>query len=134
MLFTGLRRHSQLQHPNPERPFVVEVDASDVGVGPILSQCTGEKEKLHPIAFLSKKKLLSAEQNYDVGNREILAIKLALEESRHWLEGLKYPFTVFTDHKNLEYLESAKRLNPRQASWSLFFTRFNFQVSYHPSS
>ncbi len=34
-------------------------------------------------------------------NRELLAIKLALEEWRHWLEGAKHPFTVLTDHKNL---------------------------------
>lgn len=69
-----------------------------------------------------------------MGNRELLAIKLALEEWRHWLEGAKYPFIAYTDHKNLEYLKSAKHLNPRQARVSLFFTRFNFSVSYHPSS
>ncbi len=44
-----------------------------------------------------------------------LAIKLALEEWRHWLERAKNPFTVRTDHKNLQYLREAKRLNPRQA-------------------
>ncbi|KAK3545871.1 hypothetical protein QTP70_016446 [Hemibagrus guttatus] len=44
------------------------------------------------------------------------------------------PFTVLTDHKNLEYLRAAKRLNPRQARWALFFTRFNFTISYRPGS
>ncbi|KAK3545820.1 hypothetical protein QTP70_015261, partial [Hemibagrus guttatus] len=53
---------------------------------------------------------------------------------RHWLEGAKHPFTVLTDHKNLEYLRAAKRLNPRQALWALFFTRFNFTISYRPGS
>ncbi|KAK3575646.1 hypothetical protein QTP86_031604 [Hemibagrus guttatus] len=72
--------------------------------------------------------------NYDIGNRELLAVKLALEEWRHWLEGAKHPFTVLTDHKNLEYLRAAKRLNPRQARWALFFTRFNFTLSYRPGS
>lgn len=62
----------------------------------------------------------------------LLAIKLALEEWRHWLEGAQHPFTVITDHKNLEYLYSAKRLNPRQASWALFFTRFQFTITYRP--
>ncbi|KAK3522476.1 hypothetical protein QTP86_014093 [Hemibagrus guttatus] len=38
------------------------------------------------------------------------------------------------DHKNLEYLRSAKRLNPRQARWALLFTRFNFTISYRPGS
>ncbi|KAK3565620.1 hypothetical protein QTP86_012943 [Hemibagrus guttatus] len=76
--------------------------------------------------------LSPAEANYDIGNRELLAIKLALEEWRHWLEGAKHPFVVLTDHKNLEYLRAAKRLNPRQARWALFFTRFHFTISYRP--
>ncbi|KAK3545517.1 hypothetical protein QTP70_007758 [Hemibagrus guttatus] len=122
-----------LVHPDPERPFVVEVDASTTGVGAVLSQQQGTPPRLHPCAFFSRK-LNPAEVNYDIGNRELLAVKLALEEWRHWLEGAKHPFTVLTDHKNLEYLRAAKRLNPRQARWALFFTRFNFTLSYRPGS
>ncbi|KAK3542610.1 hypothetical protein QTP86_031312, partial [Hemibagrus guttatus] len=98
-----------LIHPDPDKPFVVEVDASTTGLNP-------------------------AERNYDIGNRELLAIKLALEEWRHWLEGARHPFLVLTDHKNLEYLRAAKRLNPQQACWALFFTRFEFSISYWPGS
>ncbi|KAK3533096.1 hypothetical protein QTP70_006771 [Hemibagrus guttatus] len=101
-----------LIHPDPDKPFVVEVDASTTGVG-----------ELNP-----------AERNYDIGNRELLAIKLALEEWRHWLEGARHPFLVLTDHKNLEYLRATTRLNPRQARWALFFTRFEFSISYRPGS
>ncbi|CAJ0958187.1 unnamed protein product [Ranitomeya imitator] len=61
-------------------------------------------------------------------------MKWAFEEWRHWLEGAKHRVVVLTDHKNLTYLESAKRLNPRQARWSLFFSRFDFVVSYLPGS
>ncbi|KAL0149399.1 hypothetical protein M9458_055296, partial [Cirrhinus mrigala] len=122
-----------LHHPDPERPFLVEVDASSTGVGAVLSQRQGEPPKMFPCAYFSHK-LSPAERNYDVGNRELLAIKLALEEWRHWLEGAKHPFTVLTDHKNLEYLRSAKLLNHRQARWALFFSRFNFQVTYRPGS
>ncbi|KAI2645458.1 Transposon Tf2-9 polyprotein [Labeo rohita] len=103
-----------LHHPDPEKPFVVEVDASSTGVGAVLSQRQGEPPKLFPCAYYSHK-LTPAECNYDVGNRELLAIKLALEE-------------------NLEYLWSAKTLNHRQVRWALFFTRFNFQVTYRPGS
>lgn len=126
--------------PDPLRQFVVEVDASDVGVGAVLSQHSSQDERLHPCAFLSRK-LTGAERNYDVGNRELLAVKVALEEWRHWLEGAEQPFLVWTDHKNLEYLRSAKRLNSRQARWALFFyfvklnlNRFNFTLSYRPGS
>ncbi len=95
-----------LSVPDPERPFVVEVDASDVGVGAILSQ-RGEDCRMHPCAFMSRC-LSEAERNYHVGDRELLAVKLALEEWRHWLEGTQHPFQVLTDHKNLEYLQQAK--------------------------
>ncbi|XP_077953086.1 uncharacterized protein LOC144390462 [Gasterosteus aculeatus] len=120
-----------LNQPDPDRQFIVEVDASEEGVGGVLSQRTGSPPKVHPCAFFSKK-LSPAERNYDVGNRELLAIKLALEEWRHWLEGARHPFMVLTDHRNLEYLKGARRLNPRQARWALFFTRFQFTVSYQP--
>ncbi|KAK3509845.1 hypothetical protein QTP70_014799 [Hemibagrus guttatus] len=119
-----------LVHPNPDLPFIVEVDASTTGVGAVLSQQQGNPPVLHPCAFFSRK-LSPAEANYDIVNRELLSIKLALEEWRHWLEGAKHLFVVLTDHKNLEYLRAAKRLNPRQARWALFFTRFQF-ISYRP--
>ncbi|KAK3548052.1 hypothetical protein QTP70_004285 [Hemibagrus guttatus] len=122
-----------LRHPNPDLPFVVEVDASSCGLRAVLSQRHGKPGKLHPCAYYSRK-LTAAECNYDMGNRELLAIKAALEEWRHWLEGARHPFQVLTDHRNLEYLRGAKRLNPRQARWALFFTRFRFTVTYRPGS
>ena len=119
--------------PDPQRQFVVEVDASNEGVGAILSQRSEQDGKVHPCAFLSRR-LSKAERNYDVANRELLAVKLALEEWRHWLEGAEHPFIVWTDHKNLEYIKKAKRLNSRQARWALFFNRFSFSLSYRPGS
>lgn len=108
-----------LVHPDPNKSFIVEVDTSSTGIGPVLSQQQGIPPKLHLIAFFSRK-LSLAEKNYEMGNRALLAIKLALEEWRHWLEGAHHPFTVLTDHKNLEYLCKAKRLNPCQARWAFF--------------
>ncbi|KAI2654625.1 Transposon Tf2-9 polyprotein [Labeo rohita] len=122
-----------LKHPDPNLPFIVEVDASDCGIGAVLSQRHGHPSKLYPCAFFSRK-LTAAERNYDVGNKELLSMKAAIEEWRHWLEGAAHPFLIITDHKNLEYIKAAKRLNPRQARWALFFTRFQFTVTYRPGN
>ncbi len=102
-----------LVHPDSQGSFIVEVDGSSTGVRAILSQQQGNPEKLHPCAF--SRELSPAERNYDISNREPLAIKLALEEWRHWLERAQHPFAVLTDNKNLQYPKKAKRLNPRQA-------------------
>ncbi|XP_028854782.1 uncharacterized protein LOC114801003 [Denticeps clupeoides] len=66
-----------LIHLGPQQTFIVEVEASDRGVGTVLSQWTSSDRKLHPCAFF-----ISAKRNY-VGNRELLAVKLALEEWCH---------------------------------------------------
>ncbi|KAK3563117.1 hypothetical protein QTP86_016350 [Hemibagrus guttatus] len=68
-----------------------EVDASDSGIGAVLSQRHGQPGKLFPCAYFSMK-LTDAECNYDVGNKELLAMKAAIEEWRHWLEGSTHPF------------------------------------------
>ncbi len=118
-----------LRHPDPHVLFVVKVDTSTTGVGAVLSQHFDEPPRLQLCAYYSKK-LSSAEQIYDIGNRQLLAIKLELVEWRHWLEGANHPFGVITDHKNLQYLRDAKWLNPHQARWVLFFTRFQFTITY----
>lgn len=94
---------------------------------------SGKPPKLFPVAFFSRK-LSPADRNYDIGNQELLATKLTLEERIHWFEGATHPFIVSTNHSTLEYLCTTKQLNARQALWSLFFTQFNFSISYPPGS
>ncbi|KAL0161945.1 hypothetical protein M9458_041341, partial [Cirrhinus mrigala] len=108
-----------LHHPDPEHPFTVEVDASTTGVGVVLSQAVGEPPLLHPCAFYSRK-LSPAEQNYDVGNGELLAIKLALEEWRHWLAGSTHPFTLITDHKKSPIPSRGKMAQPQTSTMGIF--------------
>lgn len=122
-----------LCHPNPDLPFIVEVDTSNCGIRAVLSQRQPDSGKLHPCSFFSRK-LMPAETNYDMGNRELLSMKAALEEWRHWLEGTHHPFLVLTDHRNLAYFCETKCLNPHQARWALLFTRFKFSVTYQPGS
>ncbi|KAG1936378.1 retrotransposable element [Pimephales promelas] len=88
-----------------ELPFVVEVDVSDVGVGGVLSQKATGESKLHPCSFVSCQ-LTPAKKNYDIGNGELLTVKLAVREWRNWMEGAKHPFIIWTNHKNLTYIRS----------------------------
>lgn len=68
-----------LHHPDPSKTFIMEVDASSTGIGAVLSQRHEPSNKMFPCAYFSRK-LSSAERNYDVGNRELLAMKAAMEE------------------------------------------------------
>uniref|UniRef100_A0A8C5MLK4 Gypsy retrotransposon integrase-like protein 1 n=1 Tax=Leptobrachium leishanense TaxID=445787 RepID=A0A8C5MLK4_9ANUR len=120
-----------LKQPDINLPYSLETDASDIALGAILSQKSGVKNLMHPVAFYSRR-LSPAEKNYSIGEKELLAIKSALEEWRHLLEGAKHPVVVYTDHRNLEYLRTAKRLRPRQARWALFFARFLLHITYRP--
>ncbi|XP_053571958.1 maestro heat-like repeat-containing protein family member 1 [Bombina bombina] len=122
-----------LRFPDANLQYILEVDASEYALGAILSQRKTPSEPIHPVAFFSRL-MTTAEQNYAVGEKELLVIKSALEHWRHLLEGTIYPILIYTDHKNLEYLQSSKTLSARQARWSLFFTRFNFLITYRPGS
>ena len=112
-------------------PFCIEADSSDFATGAILSQQSPEDGKWHPVAFLSKS-LLSIKQNYKIHDMEMLAIIQAMEEWRHFLEGAEHQFEIWTDHKNLEYFMKAKKLNCRQAHWSLLLAYFNFVMHHQP--
>ena len=119
-----------LTMPDPGEPFILECDASDFATGAILSQ-KGKDGKMHPIAFYSKG-MAPAERNYEIYDKELLAIIRALEEWRHYLEGADYKITILSDHQNLQYFATSRTLTRRQARWSLFLTRFDFEIKHRP--
>lgn len=120
-----------LSLPNFEDPFRVEADASDYATGAVLSQKQNNIWK--PIGFLSKA-LTQTERNYEIHDRELLAIIRALEEWRHFLQGAKHQVEIFTDHKNLEYFLSARKLNRRQARWSGRLADYDYVLKHKPGS
>jgi len=103
-----------LVSPQELDPFRIEGDSSDFTTGAVLSQQSPTDGKWHPVAFYSKS-LSSVEQNYEIHDKEMLAIIRALEEWRHFLEGATHPVEIWTDHKNLKYFMTAKKLNRCQA-------------------
>lgn len=118
------------------RPFdwnkevILETDASDYVSAGVLSQYD-DNGVLHPVAFFSKKHS-ATECNYEIYDKELLAIIRCFEEWRPELEGTPSPIKVITDHRNLEYFMTTKLLNRRQARWSEFLSRFNFKIIYRP--
>ncbi len=101
-----LLKHQCFVLPRDEGQYKVEADASNFATGAVLSQL--QDKEWHPIAFQSQS-LSEAERNYDIYDKELLAIVRALEEWRHHLEGADERFEVWTDHKNLTYFREAQK-------------------------
>jgi hypothetical protein len=120
-----------LRHFDPLLPTIVETDASDFAIGAILSQL--EDGKLQPVAFHSRK-MDKCEINYEIHDKEMLAIISAFKEWRRYLEGAYQTVTVYTDHKNLEYFATTKVLNRRQARWAQELAGYDFKIVYCPGS
>jgi hypothetical protein len=120
-----------LMLPSDTAPYRLEADSSDFATGAALSQLSEADGKWHPVAFMSKS-LNPVERNYEIHDKEMLAIIRALDEWRHFLEGAQHKFEVWTDHKNLQYFMTSKSLNRRQARWSLFLSRFDFTLHHKP--
>ena len=108
------------------------MDASLIVYGAVLLQ-EGPDNDWHPVAYLSSS-FSPLERNYDVFDRELLAIIKALEHWKHYLEGARHPFEIWTDHKNLEHFQTARNLLWHQACWSLFLSRFDFTLTYKAGS
>ena len=91
----------------------MEVDVLGYATGGVLLMERKDR-KWRPVAFLSKS-LNEIERNYEIYDKEILAIIRELESWRHLLEGMQFKFEIWTDHKNLEYFMKAQNLNQKQA-------------------
>src|SRR5437868_1229306 len=96
--------------PDPTKQFTVTTDATDFAIGAILSQDQGKEQQ--PVAYESRK-LTSAEQNYPIHEKELLAIVYAIKLWRPYLEGQR--FIVITDHASLEYIKTQHNILRRQA-------------------
>ena len=119
-----------LAHFCPDRPSTIETDASDFAIAAVISQPDADGV-LHPIAFHSRK-LTAAELNYEIYDKEMLAIIEAVKEWRAYLEGAVHPFVVYTDHRNLEYFTTTKVLSRRQARWAELLANYNFRIVHRP--
>jgi RNase H-like domain found in reverse transcriptase len=94
----------------------------------VLSQY-GDNGILYPVAFYNKN-MAPTEYNYEIYDKELLAIIRYLKHWRLELESTDIPIKIFTDHKNLEYFMTTKELTRRQARWAEKLSEFNFKILY----
>jgi hypothetical protein len=116
-----------LKMPDPEKPYFLQTDASDVGLGGVLLQeynCIK-----HPLAYYSQK-FSAAERNYNVHDKELLAIIASLKHWRRFLEGTHVPITILSDHKNLLYFTNSNKRTQRHSRWELELANYNFMIKY----
>ena len=123
-----------LQQPKYEDPFFLAMDTSAYGVGAVLSQ-EGETnrrtQKLiqHPIAYYSST-FIPAERNYDIYERELLAVLKSLEHWRPHLAATEKPVTVLMDHANLMFWKNPQKVNRRVARWFATLQDYNLKIKH----
>jgi len=121
-----------LAHFDATKPVIIETDASDFAIGAVLSQRDGEN-RLHPVAFHSRK-FQPSEINYEIHDKELLAVVDAFKHWRRYCEGAMHPVQVFSDHQNLEYFTTTKVLNRHQARWAQELASIDFKIYYRPGA
>jgi transposase InsO family protein len=114
-----------LSCPDFSQPFIVETDASQVGLGSVLTQRLNGRE--HPVAFASRS-LTKAERNYSVTEREALAIVWSVRHFYPYLHGRK--FVLRTDHKPLKFMKTVKDPKHRLARWITELSQFDYTVEF----
>ncbi|KAI2649246.1 Retrovirus-related Pol polyprotein from transposon 17.6 [Labeo rohita] len=122
---TALTTEPVLRAPDFNCPFLLQTDASDTGLGAVLSQVRDGEE--HPVTYISHK-LTLAETRYAPVEKEALAIKWAVLELRYYLLGCR--FTLITDHAPLQWMARAKDTNARVTRWFLALQDFSFTVEH----
>lgn len=117
---------------DPEKDTLVEADCSGTALGGCLSQFS-DNGVLHPVAYHSAR-LQAAQRNYTIHDKELLAIISCLKAWSAELRSVSKPFTILTDHKNLEYFTAPREMSERQARWAETLALFNFHLRYRPGT
>ena len=108
----------------------METNALDYALAAILSIINKDNE-VHPVVFYSCT-FTAVKLNYDIYNKELLAIFEAFKIWWHYLEGPAYSIDIVTYHKNLEYFSTTKVLTRRQVQWPEYLFQFNLVIRFCP--
>src|SRR5260221_6109155 len=129
-LINRVKSDPVLRCPDPGQPFELEVDASAFAIGAVLRQ-RDEKGDLRDIGFFSKA-LNQTEHNYDIWDREFMAVVFGLRHWRHLLAGSPHPVIVWTDHVNLQYYRHPQKINRRVARYIALLSDYNLVLKHLP--
>ena len=121
-----------LYQPDFAKQFELEVDASLFAVGAVLFQ-RDEEGRRRPISYFSQA-LNPAERNYDIWDREFLAMIWGLKHSRHLLVGSPHKVIVLTDHENLAHYCHPQKINRRVARYLHTLADFDLELRHIPGS
>ena len=114
--------------PDPSLPYTLNCDACDYATGATLQQDHGNG--LQPVAYRSRK-LTPAERNYDVREKEFLALVDACSHWRQYLHGTQ-PFRLLSDHDSLKYHRTMPNLSGRLARWIEKMAEFDYTIEHIP--
>jgi hypothetical protein len=131
-LIATILNNPALHQPDLSRPFFLQVDASAFATGAILTQ-KDDRGKHVTVGFHSQT-FNEAERNYDIHDREFLAVFRGLTHHRHLLLSSPFPTTVFTDHKNLEYYRHPRHINRRVARYIPQLADYDFILVHFPGT
>ena len=124
----SVMKESTLAQYNPAKPSMIETNASDYTIGMISTQ-PEEDEKPWLIAF-HLWKLIQVELNYNIHDKELLAIVVAFKTWRTYLEEAQHTVLVKTDNKNLTFFTMIKVLTRRQAKWAEVLLQYDFKIMH----
>ena len=119
-----------LAMPDFDQPFIIHVDASDLGLGAVLMQESVEKLE-HPIGYFSQK-FSGSQRNYSTSEKEALALILSLQHFEFYVVPAKFAIDIYTDHNPLVFLNRVKNNNQRLLRWSLFLQEHNLNIIHIP--
>jgi hypothetical protein len=119
-----------LQYFDLDRPLTLETDVSDYAIRAVYLQ-PNTSNILHPLAYFSWK-LKDAELNYNIHDKELLAIVEALDKWSMYCKSTKCSIQILLDHENFEYWQTKKDLNLCQAQWVEQLANYNLKITYQP--
>ena len=117
-----------LMTPDFNRPFILTIDASDVGAGAVLMQEDSAGID-HPLSYFSYK-FKASQRNYSTSEKETLSLLLALQHYEFYVSAAQFPLIVFTNHNPLVFLNRIKNKNQRLLRWSLTLQGYDLDIHH----